>query len=99
MLTKHDYAMACYSQGACNLSGLVRSLAEIMGRIEGDTEFKNRHPIVRVYLEQIAWLNCRDSLTFSTYSEASDFCEKAAKGERAECELGGQYYVFEGEPS
>jgi hypothetical protein len=65
MLTSKDYEFAMFSQDACNLSGLVHSLHEVIDRIWEEaraqgkgTEFVNNHPIVRLYVEQMQHL-CR----------------------------------------
>lgn len=58
-LTPNDYQWALDAQNASNLSGLVFSLARIMKKINADnpnTEARNRHPIVRLFLEQMAFL-------------------------------------------
>jgi len=67
-LTKNDYQKALDSQTACNLSGIVFSFAEIMKRIcnedrnlnEG-TEWRNKHPICRLFAEQIIHLTGNDT--------------------------------------
>jgi hypothetical protein len=63
MLTKKDYQDALNVQSACNLSGVIKSFAEVMKKIfdEGFNEHKgtdwiNQHPICRLYAEQIAFL-------------------------------------------
>jgi len=57
MLTKWDYQQALQSQNACNLSGIVRALADVTNRIwdevranGGGTDDVNRHPICRLLL-------------------------------------------------
>jgi hypothetical protein len=64
MLDKKDYQDAINVQDACNLSGVVKSLARVMDKIwdearEGNrgTDWVNRHPIVRLYIEQLVYLN------------------------------------------
>ena len=51
---------ALLSQGACNLSGIVISFAEIMkeiceesNRLGKGTNWKNTHPVCRLFAEQI----------------------------------------------
>jgi hypothetical protein len=58
-----DYDSALHAQSACNLSGIVFSFAEIMKRICDEahalgqgTEWRNKHPIARLFAEQIAHL-------------------------------------------
>ncbi|MHC4434967.1 MAG: hypothetical protein ACYTBS_24275 [Planctomycetota bacterium] len=73
-LTVWDYEKALFSQSACNLSGLVHALSEVVDRIwvearlrgEG-TEYVNNHPIVRLYVEQLQHL-CKTS-----YADAHSF--------------------------
>ncbi len=62
-LTAHDYQMAVYAQSACNLSGIDFEFARVMDKICTDaqrhghgTEWKNTHPICRLYAEQIIHL-------------------------------------------
>ena len=62
---KRAYEMALLSQSACNLSGLVHSLAYAVELIwqeaneQGQgTDYVNNHPIVRLYVEQMSFL-CR----------------------------------------
>jgi hypothetical protein len=74
------YRQALLSQGACNLSGLARSLAEEIipqvreeARARGEgTDYVNSHPAVRLFLEQMIWLCRRD------YFEAYRICEERA---------------------
>jgi hypothetical protein len=68
---KREYEMALLSQGACNLSGLVHSLAEAMeliweeAREQGQgTDYVNDHPIVCLYVEQMSFL-CRGDYSAS----------------------------------
>ena len=77
---KREYEMALLSQGACNLSGLVHSLAEAMELIweeateQGQgTDYVNNHPIVRLYMEQMSFL-CR-----ADYSASYKTCLERSK--------------------
>ena len=78
LLSSHDYQCAVWSQNACNLSGIVFEFERIMHKIcrEAElfghgTEWKNTHPIARLYAEQIAHLtSARD------YSDAARHCEE-----------------------
>lgn len=77
-LTSNDYLNALDSQTACNLSGIVYSFARVMEEICNDerqngTDAINRHPICRLYAEQIMHLTSPCS-----YSDAHDACEKGA---------------------
>lgn len=77
-LEKIDYQKAIHSQSACNVSGLVKSLAEVLDRIweeareqKKGTDFVNQHPITRLYAEQISFLSqSRD------WIEAYKICEE-----------------------
>ena len=75
-LTKRDYENALQSQNACNLSGVAHSLSEVLPRIwnesNGTTEV-NQHPIVRLYIEQMAFLANRD------YFESEKICRERAE--------------------
>jgi len=72
-LLPRDYDNAILSQSACNLSGLVHSLSEVLPRIweeSNGTNEVNNHPIVRMYLEQFNHL-CRAEYSAS-YSHCQD---------------------------
>ena len=79
--------MALYSQGAVNASGLIHSLDKLTTKIweearelgEG-TGYVNRHPIIRLFVEQLVML-CEAGTTTNgdTYSEAYRKCEEMAK--------------------
>jgi hypothetical protein len=77
---KREYEMALLSQGACNLSGLVHSLSQVMELIWEEatehgqgTDYVNSHPIVRLYVEQMSFL-CR-----ADYSASYNTCEEKSK--------------------
>ena len=77
--TKLDYQNAIYVQSACNLSGVVHSLSEVLPRIwneartsGGGTANVNEHPIVRLYAEQITHL-----------SRGLDYFDASARVDRA----------------
>jgi hypothetical protein len=65
-------------QAACNLSGVVRSFAEITSWMRSeqqmDTDTCNRHPVSRLFAEQIAHLTGGGTLDVATYSRAYDWC-------------------------
>ena len=78
------YRNALDVQTASNLSGVVLQFARDMERINeevransGGTEQVNRHPVCRLYAEQIAWLTgaggCGDP---DTYHQAYDACQR-----------------------
>ncbi len=91
-LTPSDFQDAIHVQSGCNLSGIVHSLSRVMSRIWAEahatgkgTAWVNRHPIARLYAEQIAYLSgAGGTLDGETYAHAYDVCEKAAKGETIE---------------
>ena len=79
-LTEHDYKMAVWSQEACNLSGVVFEFARVMQKIcdearEGQhgTDWKNTHPICRLYAEQIMHL-----ASGIDYAQAYELCNSEA---------------------
>ena len=58
------YAKALLSQQACNLSGLIRALAQDMDEIWAETRREGlgtddvkEHPVIRLYLEPMVHLN------------------------------------------
>ena len=74
-------------QSACNLSGVILSMAEDCKEIsrlgfEKGTDWKNSHPVFILYAVQIAHLTHSGTALMSTpdrYSKASDICKEAAK--------------------
>jgi hypothetical protein len=79
-LRKFDYEFALFSQSACNLSGIVFHFADAMRRINKEarnnsngTEWRNSHPICRLYAEQIYHLTRN-----TEWQKAYDECEKKA---------------------
>jgi hypothetical protein len=61
MLTKDDWKSAIEVQDACNLSGVVHSLARILPKIREEkdctgTDYVNGHPIVRLYVAKLMHL-------------------------------------------
>ena len=90
ILTQQDYKDALSSQNACNLSGLAHSLAALTSRIWDEanrrnqgTEWVDRHPLIRLYLEQMVFLNCGAMIDGDSYRSASAFCRRMA-GEKVE---------------
>ena len=73
MLTKNDYQTALDVQNACNLSGVIRSWAEITARIwediragNGGTREFNLHPINVLFASKVqALTHCDDFHRFS----------------------------------
>lgn len=72
-------------QSACNLSGVVRSFAEIVHamRMEHgmDTPTCNTHPVCILFAEQIAHLTTHSTIGGDAYFGASRECERLAKDE------------------
>ena len=75
---KSDYETAIFSQGGCNLSGLVHDLSRTISKIWDEahekghgTDWVNEHPIVKLYVEQMAHL-CRKI----NYLDAYKVCEE-----------------------
>ena len=77
-------------QSASNLSGVVLQFARDMERINeevrangGGTEQVNKHPVCRLYAEQIAWLTgagrCGNP---DTYRPAHDACQRKVEEEQ-----------------
>jgi hypothetical protein len=84
------YQNALDIQSASNLSGVIFQFARDMVQINqkvresvGGTEQVNRHPVCRLYAEQIAWLTgaggCENS---ETYRQAHDACQCKVKEEQ-----------------
>lgn len=80
-LNAHDYQFVLWSQSACNLSGIVFEFARLMTKIchedaafQRGTEWKNTHPICRMYVEQIAFLSKRSPDALK-YMEDVRYCE------------------------
>lgn len=83
-LSADDYGQAMLSQTACNLSGIMRSAAKATEaiwaearRLNKGTDWVNKHPIMRLYAEQISHLTKAGEL--SSYGEASEICETLSK--------------------
>lgn len=82
-LSADDYGNAMLSQTACNLSGIIRSAAKVTEAIWAEarrlgkgTDWVNKHPIMRLYAEQISHLAKGD---LASYGEASEICETLSK--------------------
>lgn len=71
-------------QSACNLSGVVRSFAEITAALRAsglDTPTTNTHPICRLFAEQILHLTGGGSGDTASYETAYVACTTLAKGQ------------------
>ena len=77
-------------QDACNLSGVLASLKEIVHeviwpearRLGKGTEYVNTHPIVTLFLSKLCSLN--RGYHECEYLHASDACEALVRGEMVE---------------
>lgn len=86
-LAPEDYREALLSQSACNLSGIVTSFSRILKKVWDEsrrygqgTDWVNKHPICRLYAEQIIHLTDvpQGFMIDGSYSVAYDFCEQEA---------------------
>lgn len=75
MLDKHDYKNALLSQSACNLPALLNSMANVAKRID-EEQGEYRHPILRLYAEQVLWLTSATIGDSDSYLEALKEVEK-----------------------
>jgi hypothetical protein len=83
------YRNALDAQSASNLSGIVLQFARDMRLIAkevrasgGGTEQVNKHPVCRLYSEQIAWLSGAGSCaSHATYIRAHDACQRKVEEE------------------
>ena len=74
---------ALLTQGACNAGGLVHSLHRAVERLQEEmhtegrgTEWLNRHPVLVLYVTQLAHLS--GSASDERWREAVEACERAA---------------------
>jgi len=82
-LTKDDYKLAIDVQSACNLSGVVFSFSRVMNKIckeaeknKHGTDWKNNHPICRLFAEQIYHLT-REKDYFEAHNECDNFLKQS----------------------
>lgn len=86
------YQTALDIQDATNLSGVVHQFSRDMRRIceeiraaGGNTKHINRHPVCRLYAEQIAWLaGAGTCASHGTYLRALHTCRKKAAEAQAD---------------
>jgi hypothetical protein len=90
LLLKHAAQTALDIQDACNLSGLVYSFSSCMddiceaSRVHGHgTSWKNKHPIVTLFLLKMAELNGCGSTLHESYKTAEEACRKLAGVDKA----------------
>lgn len=89
LLTIVDYQNAIDACSACNVSGLIRSLNDMIERIWNcdkqhgiGTYFVNHHPIIQLYAYQIAYLSHgREPIEWDGFSNAYRFCKAVVAGE------------------
>lgn len=89
VLTIVDYQNAIDACSACNVSGLIRSLNDMIERIWNcdkqhgiGTYFVNHHPIIQLYAYQIAYLSHgREPIEWSGFSDAYKYCKAVVAGE------------------
>ena len=77
LLTKRDYEMALASQNAPNLMGISKSFALVLDKIHA-AEGRNavdRHPITRLYMEQMMMLSGCGMGDTDSYQAAYKACE------------------------
>lgn len=101
VLEPDDYNSALLTQSAVNSIALINSLARVAEKISKEASargmggvFRNSHPIIRLYLEQLVSLHGRDldregwdsyttiESTAFTYSEVYDICMEKANASR-----------------
>jgi len=85
-IEKKYWQMAMDSQSACNLSGLVFALPKVMQAICDDvnsgTHERNTHPIVVLFVTQLAHLSGVAAIADSdVYNKAYDACLQALRVE------------------
>lgn len=75
-------------QNACNLSGVVYSLATCVGdlweearRLKKGTDWVNQHPIVQMYVDKLSSLTGLHNVLGKAYCDMFDLVEQMAKGE------------------
>ena len=88
------YLNALDVQSASNLSGVVLQFARDMEQVNeevrasgGGTEQVNKHPVCRLYAEQIAWLTGAGTCdSHATYVRAHDACQRKVEEEKLQSE-------------
>ena len=84
------YRNALDVQTASNLSGVILQFARDMQQVNeevrasgGGTEEVNKHPVCRLYAEQIAWLTGGGGCdSHATYVRAHDACQRKVEEEQ-----------------
>ena len=84
MYTEALISQNCCNLSGCNLSSLAHLLARFVTLIRQEPEctganYVNKHPVVRLLLEQMVYLNCGGSIDHSdSYSKAYAVCKERA---------------------
>jgi hypothetical protein len=76
-------------QDACNLSGVARSFLtavqavnEEAHRLGEGTEWRNNHPIIRLFVDKLASLcGMQGDMAFNNYGPAYEECRTLAEGD------------------
>lgn len=75
-LTLRDFENSLAVQDAPNLSGILRSFVDVLDRVRSDCNGSSddafRHPICRLYAEQVGFLTGAGCGNFDTYCEATE---------------------------
>lgn len=74
-----DAKDALVVQNACNISGVIFSMAECMKRLCEHprctgTAWRNHHPVIVMYLTQCVFLSTGDSVDHRTWLDAEALC-------------------------
>jgi hypothetical protein len=81
VITKADWQSAIDVQDACNLSGVVHSLARLLPKIREEahsTTLVNEHPIVVLYVNKLASLSRQSGNDdYAAFSKAYQAAQKA----------------------
>ena len=75
-------------QSACNASGVVFGLSKAMDAICDEsnrrgkgTDWKNKHPILYLYVNKLADMTGQNDLDIDAYGKAHDLCARIAEGQ------------------
>jgi hypothetical protein len=87
-LNLNDYQEAIFVQSACNLIAIINSFNKVLDKIFYEarmngkgTDWINKHPICRLYAEQIIYLS--GSVSYSeAYNEIESIINKLTNGDK-----------------
>ena len=86
-LTRKDWQFALYAQSACNASGIIHGLSDVVSRVWDEarergqgTDWVNHHAIVRLYVEQLIHLSGAGFGDTDSYSRAYAEVVRMAEG-------------------